>query len=461
MAAEGFPMKLRMISLAFACTLGTSAFTQIAVSGPGDVDRMPGATAGEKIAACFANHSICDARGFGASTQIISSTITIPTQATLIADPRTLYQASGSNITLFQVEPDAEVNGITFDCGNAPVNPIVFANDPAANYFPNTGTLGGRLALLNVSSSSNCEHVRTGAFISLHSTNSRGIYTFDMAHIRANGLHDGLLFTADSTGGSNGYINGIHVVDFKGVQSVNCIHFAAGAGGRGAAVQIAGNTIGPYSCEASGVGRGGLKASYGVLLDGSTTNTSFGGNQFLGDIWDYANPVNLSISTAGGQLFEGNISGTILDSTRGDYTYVSAYGLQAPTVRIGSGGHFNTDGNSIYTHTRGNFYFDTANNAYVDPAGDVHAAAFLVGSTPLAGSIRAGSWTIHSSTSAPVTFSSPMPASPSACSLTPSSSAADTGVPYATSLAAKGFKVHIPSSGTLSGTYICVINNAN
>jgi len=75
--------------------------------------------------------------------------------------------------------------------------------------------------------------------------------------------------------------------------------------------------------------------------------------------------------------------------------------------------------------------------------------------------IRAGSWSISSSTTVAVTFSTAMGSTPTSCSVTPGASAASTGVPFATSLATTGFTVNVPSSGTLAGTYQCVINNAN
>lgn len=75
--------------------------------------------------------------------------------------------------------------------------------------------------------------------------------------------------------------------------------------------------------------------------------------------------------------------------------------------------------------------------------------------------IRAGSWSIASSTTVAVTFATAMSATPTSCTATPSASSATTGQPFATVLATTGFTVNVPNSGTLSGTYQCVINNAN
>jgi hypothetical protein len=75
--------------------------------------------------------------------------------------------------------------------------------------------------------------------------------------------------------------------------------------------------------------------------------------------------------------------------------------------------------------------------------------------------IRSGTWSISSATSVAVTFSSAMGSTPTSCSVTPSASAATTGTPFATALGTTGFTVNVPTSGTLAGTYQCVIDNAN
>lgn len=75
--------------------------------------------------------------------------------------------------------------------------------------------------------------------------------------------------------------------------------------------------------------------------------------------------------------------------------------------------------------------------------------------------IRAGTWSISSATSVAVTFSPAMSAAPTSCTVNPSASSATTGQPYATGFTTTGFTVNVPTSGSLSGTYQCVINNSN
>lgn len=86
-----------------------------------------------------------------------------------------------------------------------------------------------------------------------------------------------------------------------------------------------------------------------------------------------------------------------------------------------------------------------------------------VGGNPLAAAIpvRSGVVTITSGTSQAVTFGAAMTMTPSGCQLTPQSSAATTGTPFATTVTTTGFVANIPNSGTLAMYYECTVNNAN
>ena len=94
------------------------------------------------------------------------------------------------------------------------------------------------------------------------------------------------------------------------------------------------------------------------------------------------------------------------------------------------------------------------------PCGATPCPTLFVGTWPDV-TKRAGSVTISASTTQAVTFSTPLPHVPTTCQLTPTSSAATTGSPFATSLSATGFTANVPVSGTLTSTYLCAINNAN
>jgi hypothetical protein len=114
------------------------------------------------------------------------------------------------------------------------------------------------------------------------------------------------------------------------------------------------------------------------------------------------------------------------------------------------------------------FYYGTvgANMHFAGSFTNVRTATFqdangTVAYTSQLSPVRAGAWSISAATSAAVTFATAMGSTPSSCAVTPGASAATTGTPFVTSLATTGFTVNVPTSGSLSGTYQCVINNAN
>lgn len=92
------------------------------------------------------------------------------------------------------------------------------------------------------------------------------------------------------------------------------------------------------------------------------------------------------------------------------------------------------------------------NNTQIATTGFVHSVLPVV-------SIRAGTWSISAGTGVTATFSTPMVGSPDSCSVTPSSSAATTGTPFVSGRSSTAVVVNIPTSGTISGTYMCVQNN--
>ena len=94
-------------------------------------------------------------------------------------------------------------------------------------------------------------------------------------------------------------------------------------------------------------------------------------------------------------------------------------------------------------------------------SGSITATATVTYETLQVPSIRAGTWSISSSASIGVTFRTAMNIAPTSCAVSPSASAATTGTPFATSLATTGFTVNLPISGTLAGTYQCVVDNTN
>jgi hypothetical protein len=72
--------------------------------------------------------------------------------------------------------------------------------------------------------------------------------------------------------------------------------------------------------------------------------------------------------------------------------------------------------------------------------------------------VRAGSWSISSATSVPVTFSPAFNVTPTSCAVTPTADPTAVGAIWYTSLTTSGFTVNVHTSGTIAGTYQCLVN---
>jgi hypothetical protein len=103
----------------------------------------------------------------------------------------------------------------------------------------------------------------------------------------------------------------------------------------------------------------------------------------------------------------------------------------------------------------------TANHAAgFDGAGHIIDLGAQIPAIP----VRAGTVTItNPATTAAVTFATAMTATPTTCQLTPSASAAVSGIPFSTALATTGFTANVPVTPTASLViqYACFVNNAN
>lgn len=108
-------------------------------------------------------------------------------------------------------------------------------------------------------------------------------------------------------------------------------------------------------------------------------------------------------------------------------------------------------------------YLPTTATGINSPTTVVNAAQILQGGVPVATGgtpVRAGTVNISAGTSLAVTFSTPMSAAPTACTLQ-NSAASGTTTFWPTSLSTTGFTANASVSTTATLYYNCVINNAN
>lgn len=86
-------------------------------------ERFDGSTADEQITNCLAaipSGGTCDATGYGATTQLLASHVTVGPGQTLLFDPSTVFQAGYATLNAFNIKVNARLSGLHFDCANQP-----------------------------------------------------------------------------------------------------------------------------------------------------------------------------------------------------------------------------------------------------------------------------------------------------------------------------------------------------
>lgn len=252
--------------------------------------QFTGATADAQIAACFAAGPICDASGYGATTQITGATINVGAGKTLIVNYATTWQASTSSQNMIVVEPGGHVKGgFHFDCTNQPLySGLVFSNDPIAHYgFGSSTTISDVFV--------SCSNDTTGGdFLNLTASGTVPVYAIAVDNVIVNGLLNGEHLVSSSSNGINSNI-------FTRTQhngTVYAQHLTNNTGGI-----IYGNF---WTNLADEQGTNGVN---GILCDG-TAQASIKMNQFNGDLWDYSATAPIVFGSSVGNTFTGMYNGT-------------------------------------------------------------------------------------------------------------------------------------------------------
>ena len=350
-ACTGLPnLQVRSTGAQYSCQGGYYAALGIAsvngvpitpssVNSVGNPATFAGATADVQITNCLSAYLECDWPPV-ATPVVIPATVIVPTGHTLKGNG-TSFQAGGATVILFQFEPESHIDGVTFDCGNQPFSgPTAWTgnflqNDPTVSYVSDYPIVAGAgTTLEHVGSNPNCNNVSTGNFLLLNAPAGTGIYSVSVNHARINGLLNALSFTVSN----GGWINGLLWHDIRIKQSIHGAHITPGAssvvyGG------MTGNTFMNFSCEGTNVA-GGTATNTGVdciLFDGVATNEPAYNNAFYGAGWDYPTPIHISNTNALNNYFNGyfigNAGSSVSDVTGGQYTFVTGYVMQAPSVK--------------------------------------------------------------------------------------------------------------------------------
>jgi hypothetical protein len=265
------------------------------------VTAFQGATADAQIAKCLAAISpggICDARGLGATTQILAGQITVGGGQSLIFNPATKFQAASDSLSPIVVGVNSKINGLWFDCGNQPsYSGTVFTLNQA--YW--TGANENHTQISDVLIT--CAHVKTGngAILSSNGTTAQFVGFVTIRDFRQVGLLNGILLTAYN----NGWVNGNHFVNIE-VSNIGAggamLHFTNNGG------QLNRNVCSPCSFESS-TGEGSA-----MIFDGTADrHDTAQGNQWFGPVWDSNVAFVFANAKAANNLAIGGFDGTVQD----------------------------------------------------------------------------------------------------------------------------------------------------
>ncbi len=271
-------------------------------------DQQAGATADIKLANCFAalpSGGTCDARGFGATTQTVAATVTVPSLVTLLFDPSTHFQPGGAATNLFIFEPTSIIRGFTLDCTTQPSwSGVLFENDATKEYWSGTNlTEIGNISTNGVT----CDAATGTPLILSSNSNSTQVQYVDIHDWRVfTGGTNGFLFTATSTGA----VNGNHLSNIVWAGQTNGWHLTPAGG------SINANSCSQCSFQAQSAG------NIGWLIDGSSGQAI--SNRFIGSIWDDTVSIeNVSTATQSSNTFLGYVNGTITDTSGKNFYYPS------------------------------------------------------------------------------------------------------------------------------------------
>lgn len=294
----------------YAQTLSMTSF-----SGVRYADQYSGADAGAQIAAAIADlpstGGVVDARGFDATSQTISSTITVGSSTKpvkLIFNPATVFHASADNVNLFNLGSNSEISDL-----------YVYLSD-RLSYTGNVISLvdlytdGERATLRNVRIMASGVVGGKGIYITGTNTTTQRVAFVTLDGIRIFGLSRGIHI---KTSGS-GWVNGNHFSNIEITDSVIPLEMESTSATAGSVIE--GNLFSNFSIE------GGSHTTAGIKLNTTAGQVRY--NQFLGmDIWDTTSvpPIQVVGAASVNNLFVGRWDGTYSDASRQN-NYISLLG---------------------------------------------------------------------------------------------------------------------------------------
>jgi hypothetical protein len=296
-----------------------------AINGTVNASLQSGADASGKLNACFAalpGGGVCDARGFGATTQTIASTVTVGTSVpqTLECDPSTVYVPGTVSVVMFVLNKGSHLHNCHIDVTGVSgfSGTVVSMTD---NYRDGDNTA---LDGLHINGPGNT----TGNGLVMTSASSLQAVDFVHAsHIRCYGMRRCIYLAASGAG----WINGNIFEDVMASGTVVGVEMNATSGG-----DVEGNSFTDYSYQYSAA-----TTENGILASGSGARSQVKSNHFFNaKIWDVsgaANAADFSNEIARDNLVFGESQGTFRYGSGGNALYVTNHNALIENV---SGPHY-------------------------------------------------------------------------------------------------------------------------
>lgn len=317
------------------CPAPTLTIQAVPLNGIHNVLCYPGKTADEQINNCLAASDLCDARGYGTTTQTIASTVEIGIGAArkiLLLNPNTIFQPSSASVDMFRVDKNGQISGLHI------VFPKTIIYTGKALSVLDTVSAGNQIAINGIlidASSETGEGVDGGYCFYLsppRDSKSSYIQLVSFSNVTCNGLKYGLYIDASSF--SNSYVNGNNFGNFVLTGNGNLLTLNA------TGIGIGGNIF-------SGLQTDGL--GYAITFSGTAPIVQ---NVFVENyLWDTKTPVLNLNKNAINNSFTGETSYQITDAAN-SYRYCSSWaGCYSNDVVINNG-NISTAGTAIQLNSK-------------------------------------------------------------------------------------------------------------
>ncbi len=308
----------------------------------GHPEMFAGATADVKINACLAAYAVCDATGFGATTQTIAATVEVGAGGAykrLLLDHSTSFIPSGASTptVMFKVDRNGQLEGgrVVLQSGVAYTGKMFDVEDMISGPGPGANNL---FSIKHIACDGSAT-ANTATCLHLAPPSGGYIQLVTIDDVQSNNVDKGLYLFAN---GPSGYINGNNFSNMVVGNGTTMLTLNGGSGSLG----IVGNLFNGLQLDSG--------TAIGISYIGSAQISD---NTFLGHIWDTLTPISNTNTAAISNTFTGNIDFTVTDpnsslaTTTGNFRTLNVYNSPGGHSNVAFPSYLQVDTNPSYIHT--------------------------------------------------------------------------------------------------------------